>query len=322
VGVAASLVANIAAAIPLARAFQAELRGDADREIAFGTRALAEAAEGERTLGAIIHGHLGVAEWLRGRLPEAERALGSSAAELRAAGQLFLAMRVCEHLGQVQRAQGRLDAALGTCQEALRTAQAGGPAPPVAGIAQVAMAEVAYQRDELDAALRHVSQGIDPCRQLVYTQPLATGLATLAWIRHALGDQAAAAEAMDEAARVAPSPDVASLLNPVPAQRARLLLAQGDIATAARWAQRRGLRPDDEAGYAREPEYLVLARLLLAQDLPGQALGLLDRLHASAAADGRTGSVIELLSLQALALAALGDETEATARARELGLLP
>ncbi len=33
---------------------------------------------------------------------------------------------------------------------------------------------------------------------------------------------------MEEAEWVAPSPEVASLLNPVPAQRARLLLAQVD----------------------------------------------------------------------------------------------
>ena len=34
-----------------------------------------------------------------------------------------------------------------------------------------------YQRDELDAALRHVTEGIALCRQLTYTPPLATGLA-------------------------------------------------------------------------------------------------------------------------------------------------
>ena len=38
------------------------------------------------------------------------------------------------------------------------------------------MAEVAYQRGELEAALRHVTEGIARCRQLNYTQPLATGL--------------------------------------------------------------------------------------------------------------------------------------------------
>src|SRR5205823_8022256 len=127
----------------------------------------------------------------------------------------------------------------------------------------------------------------------------------------AQGDAAGAREAMEEAGQAAPGPGVAGLLNPVPAQRARLQLAQGDLAAAARWAQQRGLGPDDEPGYPREPEYLVLARVLLAQDRPGPALALLKRLHAAAAAQRRTGSTIEILALLALASAAMGDEDAA-----------
>jgi LuxR family maltose regulon positive regulatory protein len=42
---------------------------------------------------------------------------------------------------------------------------------------------------------------------------------------------------------------VTDLLNPVPTQRARLLLAQGDIAAAVLWVQERGLGGDDELSY-------------------------------------------------------------------------
>jgi len=91
--------------------------------------------------------------------------------------------------------------------------------------------------------------GIALCRQLAYTPPLAVGLATLAWIRQATGDLAGALKAMSEAGQAAPGPP--GLLNPVPAQRARLLLAQGDLAAAARWVTERGLGPDDEPDYRR-----------------------------------------------------------------------
>jgi len=110
---------------------------------------------------------------------------------------------------------------------------------------------------------------------------------------------------------------VTSLLNPVPALRARLLLAQGDLAAAVRWTKERGLGQDDEVSYPREPEYLVLARVLLAQDLPDRALALLDRLHALAASQGRTGSVIEIQALRAVALAAAGDQAGAVATLAE-----
>ena len=110
---------------------------------------------------------------------------------------------------------------------------------------------------------------------------------------------------------------MAGLISPVRAQRARLLLAQGDAAAAARWTQQRGLEADDEPGYPQEQEYLVLARVLLAQDRPGPALALLDRLLAPAGTQGRTGSVIEIRALQALALAASGDEPGAMAALAE-----
>ena len=116
---------------------------------------------------------------------------------------------------------------------------------------------------------------------------------------------------MGEAERAAPGPAVTGLLNPVPAERARLLLAQGKVAGPARWAEERGLGADDEPDYPREREYLVLTRILLAQGRPGLALALLKRLHAAAAAQGRVGSIIEISALLALALAADGEETAA-----------
>jgi LuxR family maltose regulon positive regulatory protein len=146
------------------------------------------------------------------------------------------------------------------------------------------------------------------CRQLGYGRPLGAGLAILAWIRHAQGDRAGAVAAMQEAERVQLSPAVVGLHNPAPALLARLALARGEVAEAARWVQDRGLGVDDEPSYPREREYLVLARVLLAQERSDQALGLLERLHALAAAQQRTGSLIELQALQGLALAASGDE--------------
>jgi LuxR family maltose regulon positive regulatory protein len=55
----------------------------------------------------------------------------------------------------------------------------------------------------------------------------------------------------------------------------------------------------------------VLARVLLAQERPAEALALLDRLHAAAAAQDRTGSLIEIGALRALALAARGQDADA-----------
>jgi LuxR family maltose regulon positive regulatory protein len=67
----------------------------------------------------------------------------------------------------------------------------------------------------------------------------------------ATGDAEGALTAIGEAGRVSPGPP--GLLNPVPAQRARLLLAQGDLAAAARWTAESGLIGDDDAGIHANP---------------------------------------------------------------------
>jgi LuxR family maltose regulon positive regulatory protein len=320
VGQAASMLGNAPALIALHRSFLAQLRGDAEGTAAYASRALAELGGSERLLGSTAQGLLAAAEWLRGRLADAEQAFVSSIAGWQSGQPISWGVY---QLGQVQRARGRLDAAAETYQKTLDIAAKSGPPPaPPAGPAYVGLAEVAYQRNELDSALRQVTEGIALCRQFRYPAPLGTGLVTLAWIRQAQGDPGGALEAMDEAGRAGLGPDVTSLLNPVPAQRARLLLAQGDVAEPARWTKERGLGPDDESGYPREPEYLILARVLLAQDRPAQALTLLERLLAAASGQGRTGSVIEIGALRALALAACGDQgaaVDALARALALG---
>ena len=77
-------------------------------------------------LATIAQGHLALAEWLRGRLAEAERALSSNIGQWRAAGAPTMAAWGCHYLGQVQRAQGRLDAAVGTYRQALEISAAPG----------------------------------------------------------------------------------------------------------------------------------------------------------------------------------------------------
>ena len=257
----------------------------------FTQQARAHLTEDDQALRPHVGWYLAVADWLRGQVAEAEDSLVRFTAEQQAAGERYLAVRPACDLGQVRQARGHLDGALHVYEQALEIAtKAGHPLPP-AGMALLGMAEVLYERDDLDAAARHATEGIALCRQLAYTQPLATGLATLAWIRQAQGDREGALEAMAEAERVAPGPGLAGLLNPVPAQRARLLLARGDVAEAARWAQQRGLSADDEPSYPSEPEHLLLARLLLAQDRPDRALPLLERWLAAAVAGRRTGSM-------------------------------
>jgi LuxR family maltose regulon positive regulatory protein len=316
IGRAGSLLVNVPAMIAVARGYLAQLRGDARGTAEFGSQALAESREDEWILRSVAQGQLAVAQWLDGRLDEAEDAFAHGIAGRRAAGLATWEAWESYELGQVQLAQGRLDAVVRTCEQALEAAAGTGQALlPTSGPAYAGLAEVAYQRNELDQALEYVTQGIALSRSFVYTMPLAAGLATLAWIRQAGSDPAGALDAMDEAVQATPGPP--GLLNPIPAQRTRLLVAQGDLGGAARWTKEAGLGADDEPDYAREPGHLVLARVLLVQGRPGPALALLDRMHATAAAQSRVGSLIEIGALRALGLAASGEEAAAIAALAE-----
>jgi len=73
--------------------------------------------------------------------------------------------------------------------------------------------------------------------------------------------------------------------------------------------------------YVREIEYTTLARVYLAQGKGEQALAVLRPLLAVVERLGRTGSAIEVLALEALALQAVGQATPAlTALSRALSL--
>ena len=172
--------------IALCRGYLAQLRGDAKGTAEFGSQALAESREDEWIVRSVAQGQLAVAEWLDGRLDEAGRAFAHDIAGRRAAGLPTWGAWESYELNQVQHAQGQLDAAVRTCEQALEAvAESGRLLPPTAGPAYAGLAEAAYQRNELGRALEYVTEGIALCRSFVYTMPLAAGLATLAWIRQA-----------------------------------------------------------------------------------------------------------------------------------------
>jgi len=107
-------------------------------------------------------------------------------------------------------------------------------------------------------------------------------------------------------------------VRPISALRARLFLARGELAGALGWARERGLSVDDDLSYLQEFEHVTLARVLLAQQRRGtsfthDSIRLLDRLLDAADTGQRTGSVIEILLLQALAQQGLGDVRAALA---------
>jgi LuxR family maltose regulon positive regulatory protein len=135
----------------------------------------------------------------------------------------------------------------------------------------------------------------------------------MARIREAEADLSGAIDLLDEAEHLYVG-DFSPNVRPVPAVRARVWVAQGRLGDAFGWARERGLSVGDELSYLREFEHVTLARAVLArygferaQRSFDEVTPFLDRLLGAAEEGDRTGSVLEILVLQALAHQMHGD---------------
>ncbi len=177
----------------------------------------------------------------------------------------------------------------------------------------VGMSELAREGDDLDAARRHLLRSTELGEHLGFPQHPYRRRVALARLLVAEGELQGALELLDEAERLYAG-DFSPNVRPVAALRTRVWLAQGRLGEALDWARARGLAVEDELSYVREFEHITLARVLLARYTSDhgdgslhEALGLLERLLQAAEEGERTGSVIEILVVQALAHQAHGD---------------
>lgn len=270
-----------------------------------------------------------LALWGEGDIEGAYEGYARSVASFRSSGHIADVLGCTIVLADIRLTQGRLSDALACYDTALQLALEQ-THPVRRGIPDmhVGRAAILYERDDLEAAATELeragaqggeSAGLPKYR---YRSRLA-----MAQLRESHGDLVGAAELLDQAERFFTS-DMAPVVWPVPASRARLWLRQGRVADALAWARGAGLSADDDLSYLREYEHITLARLMLAQhalqgdrQILGDAEELLERLLDAAEAGGRDGSVIEILVSQALASQARGDLTGAvTALERALTL--
>ena len=300
---------NILGPVIVDRASYAAVRGDVRQAIEFAHQAMTYWPENNVMMQMRVSSILGLAHFRAGNMPEAGRAFSQAIAAAMAANLGFVAVPLVCNLAEVQIVQGELRQAFQTCQQALEMAIVDGTRTSVAGFAGLELSKILYEQNDLPAAERYASEGLDLLIQSGTTDSFGIGHALLARVRQALGDDAGALAAIQRAVQITQGFDIARVATLIGAYQARIWLAQDKRDLAARWARDYGQLGETE--YLREFEDLTLARVLLAQDKPSAALTLLDALLPPAEAAGRMGTVIEISALRALALRALGDMDEA-----------
>jgi LuxR family maltose regulon positive regulatory protein len=128
--------------------------------------------------------------------------------------------------------------------------------------------------------------------------------------RRARGDTGSALELARKAERLARDSSAPQAIVGAALWKARLHLMRDELQAAASDLERAS-GVGDVPRSTRELELISLARLLIAREDYDEALQLLSRLREAAeAADGR-GNIIEILTLQALALRANDEKTRA-----------
>ena len=310
----------------LVRANLARFRGDLPRFLSLAQQALDTLPPAALLQRSVARANLTSAFVVTGDVsPVVERAFIEALEQVQLNGDLNAIVRGKVALATLQRLQGRLGQAEATLGE---TAVLMGHADVNAALVDsaayfVGLGDLLRERNDLDAAERRLTEG----RSLVYGTVITSadvviqGHIASARLRAARGDSIGARRLLDDALAYARERGFADdMVRRLHAEHAQLALLDGDQDAALFWAAASGMDADDEVTFLHESAYLTLARVYIAEgrrDPRGARLDdarrLIDRWLVAATEGGRWGSVIELLILRALALAAQGDEHEALA---------
>ncbi len=250
---------------------------------------------------------LGLTYWINGNLEAASEAFAELTQSNLKADKLIDAISTIYVQAEMEIIQGQLNQAEQTIQQMLsKVEREAGLLPLGTSDLYRVLGYLACERGDLATAQQHLQAATKLGEQAALTNWAYRLRVTEAKFKQSLGDLSGALALLEEAETLYienPLPEV----QPIAALKAKLWLAQGELAKVTAWAETYGLSSTDDLSYLQEFEHITLARLLIARyhyhqedQKLNEAVGLLGRLLVAAEADGRLGSAMEILVLQAL----------------------
>jgi LuxR family maltose regulon positive regulatory protein len=305
---------SLPASLAIARTYHAQAIGDVPGTLKYTQRALDLLPEGDHLRRGQTTALLGLAYWASGDLEAAHRTFSDGLAGVQRAGNILDIINGAFVLADIKMTLGHLHEAVSTCEHALKlAAEHGEPMPLGTEEVYTEISEIHRERGDLEAAAQDLATSKKLGEQVELPDWQYRWCIAQARLKKTPGDLDSALDLLDEAECLyirTPLPNV----RPIAALKTRVWVAQGRLAEALGWTRERGLSVDDNLSYLREFEHITLARVLIAQYKSDRvdgsihkAVGLLERLLKAAEESGRTGSMIEILVLQALAYEAQGN---------------
>jgi len=328
-----NLSAEIRLEILVIRAFLARQRKDFAKSTELSLKALSTLPENpyddnplQREVRTGIVFNLGYIHLLgKGDATEAEKWFSKAISISEAASSITLILGAMDGISHCRILQGKLYQAAETYRKGMQLAgkyeQQRGQEIPAASYATIGLGNILREQNKLDEAFYHLSHGIDMSHRWQIGDVLCKGYMYQARLKQAQGDIDGALESIRQAEQLPYTYRIVPIYGgPIAACRMHLLLMKGMsengefdpsyLDEIQKWADDQGFRLNGPINSLEdEYEYLVWARLLLAQNENEKSSQLLAHLLEAAEDRGRTERVIEILILQALALQSLiGEE--------------
>ena len=281
-----------------AQAYVARTRGDGRRTFDLSQRALSVLRPDDDASRSIVAMNLGMAYWYAGQWDGAQQMLSDARDAANRSNNRYAAAIAQIFLCRIVAARGQLHQAAAIYRQII---EASGPSP-FAAMAQIDLTRLLYEWNDLTAAAEQAQHGIESSQRGGNTEIVLASYRTLALIKQAQGDVAAAQAALQESVQLAEQPGLSpSARWHELAYRAQIALLSRDLAICAQLIDQYPLLDQVET----LPDYLLLsstrAQWLLSQDQRAPCVELLAARYERASRAGAQKALVETRALQALA---------------------
>ncbi len=286
------------------QAFIANYQGDIPNMVARANKGLEYLPPADSTWRCLCFWVLGDAYLFKGEMIEAYQARLDAIRVSEVTGHFYLILVSNLRLAETLRHQGKLKQAIELCKQQMQFVEESGISQTVAAGWLLALwGDLLAEKNDLDEALKKAQKGVElggrGSRDVSF---FAWSNLFLVRVLFSRGDLTGAEQLIHNVQNVFRERDM-PILAPIQlfSWQARIWLEQNELDKAVQWAEENKIIPDGELSFFRESEYVILARILIAQGRLDEAVMLLQRLLEEAEAGGRKLRVIEILNLQTLA---------------------